>query len=91
MTAFATGLFALAAAAATWSLLGTVLRFAPAAAALRADLACCPEEMIVEWKSLERSLRSINEARSASLRKRPARRGASLDWPQVGASLELAA
>lgn len=82
MTAFATCLFAIAAFASAWTILASWRRFAPAARMLRAQIAACPETLVLHWRSIERvETQPLSPIRMRRARRAPYAPG--LEWPQA--------
>lgn len=89
MTAFAACLFALAAVAATWTVISTLARFGPTVLQLRNQLAECPSTLAVEWKMAQR----VNLVAVPGLGTHRDRRAAPScsEWLHISAALDLAA
>lgn len=88
MTAFAACLFAFAALTSVWIMAATWRRYGSGALALRAQLAACPESIVIFWKSTERRQQPALAPLRKGRAERPARRNLQapgLEWP--GAAL----
>jgi hypothetical protein len=89
MTAFAACLFALAAVAATWTVISTLARFGPTVRQLRDELAACPSTLAVEWKTAQRMNLVAVPGLGTHRERRVAPSGS--EWLHISAALDLAA
>ncbi|EIZ77530.1 hypothetical protein WSK_3911 [Novosphingobium sp. Rr 2-17] len=91
MTAFAASLFVFAAFTSGWAIVASWLRFGASVKALPAQLSACPRELVVHWRSVERTW-PLSPIPVESTPSRVVRLAPGLEWPQSEASsLPLAA